>query len=153
MEDETRCHLNVLELSVSYEGEPGFILQCFSSAWKVITDDSLLLYSPVYMKGARHLDWLYLFRRGKQIWHFYILFCTPGKNSFGSLRETQFKRKQFPWMFQYKVNPPFDWRALPFITILAHLSAHLSQASTFLSPMGLMVPKEDVAPDFMKLLF
>lgn len=46
MEDETWCHLNVLELSVSYEGEPGFILQCFSSAWKVITDDSLLLYSP-----------------------------------------------------------------------------------------------------------
>ena len=52
-------------------------------------------------------------------------------------------------MFRYKVNPLFDWRALPFITILACLS----QASTFLSPVGLMVPKEDVAPNFMKLLF
>lgn len=46
MENETRCHLNVLELSVSYEGEPVFILRSFSSAWKVIACDSLLLYSP-----------------------------------------------------------------------------------------------------------
>ena len=149
MEDEPRCHLNVLELSVSYEGN--LASYCSASAppgkWSWMT--VRFCTPPVYMKGARHLDWLYLFRRGKQIWHFYILFCTPGKNSFGSLRETQFKRKQFPWMFRYKVNPPFDWRALPFITI----PACLSQASTFLSPKGLMVPKEDVAPNFMKLLF
>lgn len=48
------------------------------------------------MKGVRHLDWLYLFQTGKQIWHFYILFCTPGKNSFGSLREIAVQTEAIP---------------------------------------------------------
>lgn len=67
--------------------ETVFILQCFYSTWQVSTCDSLLLCSPTSYERSGHLGWLYLFRMGKQVWRFYISFCTPGKNGFLSLRE------------------------------------------------------------------
>lgn len=45
--------LKCSKLSVSYE--PVFILQCFSSSWKVIVCDSLLLSSPSLYKRSKAL--------------------------------------------------------------------------------------------------